>query len=78
MTHSAMLFYAIVGGALAMCLVVLAGMIIRRILRCREADKLLRLMEAEEWMGWDEEVVNEAMKEENHERVDKGKGNDKG
>jgi len=30
MTHSAMLFYAIVGGALAMCLVVLAGMVVRK------------------------------------------------
>lgn len=28
------------------------------------ADNLIRMMEAEEWMGWDEDVVNEAMEEE--------------
>lgn len=30
MTHSATFFYAIVGGALVMCLVVLAGMVVRK------------------------------------------------
>ena len=75
MTHSAMLFYSIVGGALAMCLVVLAGMAVRNAIRRREADKLIRMMEAEEWMGWDEDAVSEAMEEvERNERVDKGKG----
>lgn len=69
MTREAMLFYAVVGGALAMCLVVLAGMIIRRILSSREADRLICMMEAEDWMGWDEDVVNEEI--EHNERVDK-------
>lgn len=34
MTHSAMLFYAVVGGALAMCLVVLAARLITKALYC--------------------------------------------
>ena len=66
MTHSAMLFYSIVGGALAMCLVVLAVLAIRKAVQRREADNLIRMMEAEEWMGWDEDVVNEAMEEEDN------------
>lgn len=33
---------------------------------CRHAiaDKLIRLMDAEAWMGWDEDILNEAMEEE--------------
>lgn len=68
MSRAAILFYAVVGSTLALCLLVLAGMIIRRILRCREAERLIRMMEAEDWMGWDEDVVNEAMKEEDHDK----------
>lgn len=64
MTHSAMLFYAIVGGALVMCLVVLAGMAVRKVVQRREADRLIRMMEAEEWMGWDEDAVNEETSKE--------------
>jgi hypothetical protein len=64
-----MLFYAIVGGALAMCLVVLAVLAIRKAVQRREADNLIRMMEAEDWMGWDEDTVNEAI--EHNERVDK-------
>ena len=63
MTHSAMLFYAIVGGALALCLVVLAVLAIRKAVQRREADNLIRLMEAEDWMGWDEDILNEAIEE---------------
>lgn len=69
MTRAAILFYAVVGSALALCLLVLAGMIIRRILRSREADRLIRMMEVEDWMGWDEDAVNEEI--EHNERVDK-------
>lgn len=64
MTRAAILFYAVVGSALALCLLVLAWMIIRRIIRSREADNLIRIMEAEEWMGWDEDVVNEETSKE--------------
>lgn len=64
MTREAIVFYAIVGGALALCLVVLAGMAVRKVFRSREADKLICMMEAEDWMGWDEDIVNEETSKE--------------
>ena len=39
MTREAMLFYAVVGGALVLCLLVLAGMAVRNVIRRHEEVK---------------------------------------
>lgn len=70
MTHSAMLFYSIVGGALALCLIVLAALFIRRLYDNHVASNLIRMMDAEDWMGWDEDAVTEAMEEASRHEAD--------
>jgi len=69
MTPLATVFYWVVGGELTLCLIVLAVMFIRRLYNNYVASKYIRMMDAEDWMGWDEEVVNEEI--EHNERVDK-------
>lgn len=66
MTPLATVFYWVVGGELTLCLIVLAAMLIRRLYNNYVASKYIRMMDAEAWMGWDEDAVNEAMEEEDN------------